>query len=133
MIKEGEIMISRKLTVGSLKPKDRKMSEHKVIQNTAPVQLERKPQKSITSKIKVMQNNKVYSVIPSEKKSSLLNIALQQNQMLSYKCKKGSCGKCTVKVLAGASCLDRVTSQERKKLKGYLEQNYRLSCQAIVK
>ncbi|WP_227939567.1 2Fe-2S iron-sulfur cluster-binding protein [Alkalihalobacillus deserti] len=125
-------MISRKLTVGSLKEKAKAMPDHSVIQKTVPSQLKRKPEKRAINKIKIIQNNKNYTVISNQKKSSLLDLALEQSQMLSYKCKKGSCGKCMVEVLSGASCLEAVTKQERETLKGNLERNYRLSCQAIV-
>ncbi|WP_332696352.1 2Fe-2S iron-sulfur cluster-binding protein [Halalkalibacter lacteus] len=125
-------MKSRKLTVGSLKTQPKKLPDHKLVEETIRYQQEAKPRKQATKKIEVMQNNNLYTIIPSQRKTSLLDLALEQNQLLSYKCKKGSCGKCTVKVLSGAPCLGEVTKQEQKKLKNHVDLDYRLSCQAVV-
>jgi ferredoxin len=124
-------MKSRKLTVGSLKTKEKVIPNYKAVENHTTFQFVNKSEKRKINRIEVMQNNRNYTII-AQKKSSLLDLALEQNQMLSFKCKKGSCGKCKVKILSGTSCLEDFTKQERKTLKDQLDLQYRLSCQAIV-
>ncbi len=119
-------MKQRQLTVGSLK------KQTVPTPNKAEIKQILVPRKRELTEIQVMQNNKLFNVKPSKPNSTLLDLALQQNQSLSYKCKKGSCGKCTVQIVSGGSCLKKATQQEKKKLNEHLLSGYRLSCQAIV-
>ncbi|MBM7570596.1 2Fe-2S iron-sulfur cluster-binding protein [Aquibacillus albus] len=123
-------MDTRRLTVGSLKERPAKPSVNVTAVEKGPTKV-MKRKKPVPS-IKVLQNNSVYKVIPKANQT-LLDTALNQDQMLSFKCKKGTCGKCMVKVLNGMECLREPTIQEDKKLETKLNQGYRLACQAVVK
>lgn len=81
--------------------------------------------------IKVIQNNKNFRIKPL-RGITLLDAAVSQGQSIDYKCKKGTCGKCTVKVFEGSSCLEDSTMQEQKKLNSYLQSGYRLACQSVI-
>lgn len=61
---------------------------------------------------------------------SLLDAALQQGIPLDHKCKKGTCGRCAVTVLAGAYFLAPKTRREREKTN---QPAKRLACQAQMK
>ncbi|WP_209124277.1 2Fe-2S iron-sulfur cluster binding domain-containing protein [Alkalihalobacillus sp. BA299] len=128
-------MKTRKLTVGSLKTikvEPVKFSETKMKDVKFKPKNDFKQEKQVKQKIEVMQNSKTFTITPNQKNRLLLDLALDQNQLLAYKCKKGSCGKCTVKVMSGNSCLKEVTTQEQKKLQDQVNFGYRLACQAIV-
>ncbi len=124
-------MCARELTVGSLKQQTEKSIIPKVNKETNTTVKDTKRKKKL-NRIEMIQNNRIYTVIPKYEKS-LLDTALDQNQLLSFKCKKGTCGKCAVKVLKGSSCLKETTKQEEKKLKDQTKLGYRLACQATVK
>lgn len=91
-----------------------------------------KTQKNFRSKITVLQNNHSYQISPVKNKL-LLDTALEQNQELSYKCRKGTCGACTVQVVDGYSELSSPNHLEQKKLNDKMVQHYRLACQAMIK
>lgn len=124
-------MCARRLTVGSLKQHTVESLNIKIERGTSTKVKDIKRKKESPNRIDVVQNNRMYKIIPEYKKS-LLDTALDQNQMLSFKCKKGTCGKCTVKVLKGSMCLKETTKQEEKKLKGQTKFGYRLACQATI-
>jgi ferredoxin, 2Fe-2S len=111
------------LTVGSLIPK------YAVIQNvTISHSKVIKPRQK--TGIRLVQNDKHYTVSPH--KGNLLDEAIRQGQELQYKCKKGTCGVCTIKIENGLDCLSLPNEKERKKLKGNLQTGYRLACQAEI-
>lgn len=87
-----------------------------------------RPQES-TPVVRVRQNGRQFAVkaVPSQ---TLLSAALAQGANLAYKCQQGSCGKCTVQLLAGGTCLAAPTTQEQDRLGGKLVQGYRLACQS---
>ncbi|WHX99898.1 2Fe-2S iron-sulfur cluster-binding protein [Neobacillus sp. DY30] len=114
-------MNNRVYTVGSLipgrliaKPPVSEQTESKVIK---------------TEVITVEQNGKRMDIHPV--KGKLLDIALNQGKQINYKCRKGTCGQCTVKVLIGPR-LSAPNSQEQKKLKNEITNGYRLACQAEI-
>lgn len=116
-------MNTRLLTVGSLIP--RNIIVEKIVEHKQP-KIER-PQ---TYQIGLLQNQKEFTVHPT--KGNLLDAALHQGQALQYKCRKGTCGMCTVKVVEGTSCLSAPNQKEHKKLKQALHDGYRLACQAEI-
>ncbi|MFN7253443.1 MAG: 2Fe-2S iron-sulfur cluster-binding protein [Anaerobacillus sp.] len=118
-------MKTRKLTVGSLKTVSNKT---KIVNKEAELAYIKEKEKF---PIKVIQNNKNFIIKPL-KGQTLLDAAVSQGQSIDYKCKKGTCGKCTVKVIKGSSCLEDPTMQEQKKLDIYLHSGYRLACQSII-
>lgn len=122
----------RKLTVGSLKGGSKSLSEtdHQNEKNLQSEQKVNEPEK--IPQIKLIQNDKEYTVQPTQERKTLLDTALDQSKSLDYKCKKGTCGKCKVKILHGGNLLRAVTEQERKMLKQE-EVEYRLACQAVIK
>ena len=122
-------MNRRRLTVGSLKEDRIIATNNKAVEETRSFV---QTSKQSPEKVKVLQNNKVYQIIPNHSGVSLLDIALMQNQSLSYKCKKGKCGLCAVKVLDGSSFLSEMSKQERKKITEGTGNEYRLSCQAFI-
>jgi 2Fe-2S ferredoxin len=85
-----------------------------------------------TSNIVALQNNQRFSIEPRKNKI-LLDTALEQNQQLSYKCRKGTCGACTVQVLNGYFQLSAPNDLEQNKLDKKISHQYRLACQTFIK
>ncbi|KYD26436.1 hypothetical protein B4113_1017 [Geobacillus sp. B4113_201601] len=78
--------------------------------------------------IQVEQNGTSFAIQPT-RGLSLLDAALRQGIPLDYKCKKGTCGRCMVTVLAGAHLLAPKTRREREKTD---QPAKRLACQAPI-
>ncbi|MDE3840893.1 hypothetical protein C0966_16605 [Bacillus methanolicus] len=114
-------MNKRAFTVGSLIP--RNMMIHKVSRS--------KPERQHLNEIILLQNQMRFKIEPT--KGNLLDVALDQGQALQYKCRKGTCGVCTVKVIEGLSSLSLPNEKEQKKLKKALNDHYRLACQAEIR
>jgi 2Fe-2S ferredoxin len=119
-------MKEAKLTVGSLIPKNSVAFQIPKVTFHVPKQ-QRK-----SEKIQLLQNHATLNIQPI-KGQLLLDAALQQGQNLNYKCRKGTCGVCTVQVLEGASFLCPTNQKEQKKLQTAINDSYRLACQAIIK
>ncbi|MEH7245310.1 2Fe-2S iron-sulfur cluster-binding protein [Neobacillus niacini] len=115
-------MNNRVFTVGSLIP-------GKIMLKPTQVQVRVPSESPKTEEINVEQNGKMYEIHPV--KGKLLDAALAQGKQINYKCRKGTCGQCTVKVLSGQG-LSPPNDQERKKLKNELANGYRLACQAEI-
>ncbi|KJE25822.1 2Fe-2S iron-sulfur cluster binding domain protein [Geobacillus kaustophilus] len=110
-------------TVGSLKPASR--STERLASATA------KPDGSPVvrpSVIQIKQNGKTFTV-QRNPGVSLLDAALGQGVLLDHKCKKGTCGRCMITVLAGAHLLAPKTRREREKTD---QPAKRLACQAQI-
>lgn len=114
-------MNKRVLTVGSLIP------GRLIVKQQAPV-LNETP-KIETEEIIVEQNGSKIEIHPV--KGKLLDAALNQGKQINYKCRKGTCGQCTVKVIKGPG-LSAPNELEQKKLKNELTNDYRLACQAEI-
>nr|WP_083388495.1 2Fe-2S iron-sulfur cluster-binding protein [Anaerobacillus isosaccharinicus]MBA5585928.1 (2Fe-2S)-binding protein [Anaerobacillus isosaccharinicus]QOY35784.1 (2Fe-2S)-binding protein [Anaerobacillus isosaccharinicus] len=114
----------RKLTVGSLKEGISKEVSQEVTKKELDVMNDK-------FQFEVLQNNKYFFIEP-KKGTTLLEAAINQGQLLEYKCKKGTCGKCTIKVEKGSECLEKPTTQEQKKLGANLNSDYRLAGQSII-
>jgi ferredoxin, 2Fe-2S len=114
-------MNNRVLTVGSLIP------GRLIVKPQAPLPTESKIIN--TEGIIVEQNGNRIEIHPV--KGKLLDAALNQGKPIQYKCRKGTCGQCTVKVLK-APTLSVPNEQEQKKLKNELTNGYRLACQAEI-
>ncbi|WP_051633812.1 2Fe-2S iron-sulfur cluster-binding protein [Bacillus sp. UNC41MFS5] len=84
---------------------------------------------STPEKIIVVQDGNKFEVSPA--KGKLLDVALNQGKAIKYKCQKGTCGQCTVKVLQGPG-LSKPNEQEHKKLGNEVINGYRLACQAVI-
>ncbi|MGO4887340.1 2Fe-2S iron-sulfur cluster-binding protein [Anaerobacillus sp. MEB173] len=127
--------MKRTLTVGSLKKDANIVSHNAPKKDKSSTEESKKEPQNVNQQqvIKVIQNNEEYNITPTIEKRSLLDTALEQDQQLSFKCKKGTCGKCTVKVVEGSGCLEALTNSEKEKLKGNTDLGYRLACQALVK
>lgn len=82
--------------------------------------------------VRVKQRDQVFQVraVPRE---TLLSAALAQGQTIEYKCQQGHCGKCTVQMIEGSSCLASPGAQEKEKLGSKLGQGYRLACQSTFR
>jgi ferredoxin, 2Fe-2S len=119
--------MNSKLTVGSLIPNA-----------SMPIQEQPKPKVILREKsnrldtIGILQNNLTFRVYPITGKL-LLDAALEQGQKINYKCKKGTCGVCMVKIGEGEPLLCPANQKEHKKLNNNLNLSYRLACQAIIK
>lgn len=116
-------MNNRVYTVGSLIP------GRLIVQPQPPVPEQHESKVIKTEEIIVEQNGKRIDIHPV--KGKLLDIALNQGKQINYKCKKGTCGQCTVKVLKGPR-LSAPNGQEQKKLKNEVTNGYRLACQAEI-
>lgn len=114
-------MNNRLFTVGSLIP------GRLIVKPPAPERTERKIIKA--EGIIVEQNGNRMEIQPV--KGKLLDTALNQGKQINYKCRKGTCGQCTVKVIKGPG-LSAPNEQEKKKLKNEITNGYRLACQAEI-
>lgn len=118
------------LTVGSLIPKHLKENIPVLRERVTPAPVIKRiiqhPQKTIS----LLQKNRRFDVRPE--KGKLLDAALSQGQDLQYKCKKGTCGECKVKVEKGMDILSPPNSMEMKKLDDVFLEGYRLACQADI-
>jgi ferredoxin, 2Fe-2S len=85
--------------------------------------------KTKTEEMIVEQNGNKIFIQPV--KGKLLDVALNQGGQINYKCRKGTCGQCKVKVVKGPG-LSAPNELEQKKLKNELTNGYRLACQAEI-
>jgi 2Fe-2S ferredoxin len=85
----------------------------------------------LQAKIIVSQGDDKFEVSPV-KGVLLLDAAINQGKSIRYKCRKGTCGQCTVKLVQGPGLLSKPNEQEREKLKNELDNGYRLACQAVI-
>jgi 2Fe-2S ferredoxin len=115
----GKSLRRRTLTVGSLITKKQQIVPAKTI----PVH---------QAKIHLQQNQSNFELVPVMDQT-LLEAALQQGQSLDFKCRKGTCGRCTVKVTEGTSFLLPPNKKEQQKLNKLLMEGYRLACQTTIK
>ncbi|WP_240374084.1 2Fe-2S iron-sulfur cluster-binding protein [Bacillus piscicola] len=124
----------KKLTIGSLKAGQAGYSTSTVARAPeAPVRApERREtvQKTAVPQLKIEQHDKQFHVerVPRQ---TVLETALQQNIPLDFKCKKGTCGRCRVKVEDGMSLISTPNDAERKRLGTESQQGFRLACQSV--
>ncbi|SDI49367.1 2Fe-2S iron-sulfur cluster-binding protein [Alteribacillus bidgolensis] len=116
--------MTNKLTIGSLKPGSSAFNR-KFESSSVPAQ-------TSENFIEIQQHQNTFKIKP-DRNNTVLNSALNQEFELDYKCKKGTCGKCRVKLLKGNSMLTSVNEAEKKKLGKEIDANYRLACQAVFK
>ncbi|MFL6560052.1 MAG: 2Fe-2S iron-sulfur cluster-binding protein, partial [Bacillus sp. (in: firmicutes)] len=69
--------------------------------------------KTQLEKIIVVQGSNTFEIAPA--KGKLLDVALNQGKPIKYKCRKGTCGQCTVHVLQDSG-LSQPNEQEHTKL-----------------
>jgi ferredoxin, 2Fe-2S len=119
------MMNRRAFTVGSLIPG----SVLPKLSTTVLIKKESSPIPATKIQIVVMQNKQSFEIQPE--KGKLLDVALSQGKPIEYKCRKGTCGQCTVKVIEGVG-LTNPNSQEQKKLGKEIANGYRLACQAEI-
>jgi ferredoxin, 2Fe-2S len=81
--------------------------------------------------IKLKQHGRTFTLTPHSGKT-ILDCALSQNQPIDYKCGKGNCEKCLVKVLAGSALISSPTAIEWSKLNNRLAEGFRLACQTKI-
>lgn len=118
-------MNRRAFTVGSLIP-----GSMLTLQTTSvSIKKESTPVPTPKKQIVVMQNKRSFEIKPE--KGKLLDVALSQGKPIQYKCRKGTCGQCTVKVIEGVG-LANPNSQEHEKLGKEIANGYRLACQAEI-
>jgi ferredoxin len=128
---------NRVFTVGSLipgkmtpLPKSPDKIERPLFEKEEPKQQSTASQEVPTlEKIIVVQGENKFEISPA--KGKLLDVALSQGKPIKYKCRKGTCGQCTVQVLQGLG-LSEPNEQEHKKLGNELTNDYRLACQAVI-
>jgi ferredoxin, 2Fe-2S len=118
-------MNRRAFTVGSLIPAS--IIPQQTI--TVSVKKEATPVKTLQKQIVVMQNKRSFEIKPV--KGKLLDAAISQGKPIQYKCRKGTCGQCTVKVIEGVG-LANPNSQEHEKLGKEIANGYRLACQVEI-
>ncbi|MCP1357896.1 2Fe-2S iron-sulfur cluster-binding protein [Aneurinibacillus migulanus] len=80
-----------------------------------------------------LQQNRLHAELTPVSHQTLLDATLDQGQLLDYACRKGTCGRCTVEVITGASLLHTPNKKEQKKLQHLLTEGYRLACQATIR
>lgn len=116
-------MTRRVFTVGSLIP-----GRMIVKQAQAPLSTPKTVKKQ-ANKIILLQNGRTFEISPI--KGKLLDTALNQGAVLQYKCRKGTCGQCAVRVLE-AQGLTKPNEKELNKLKEEIKNGFRLACQAEI-
>lgn len=119
----------KKLTIGSLKY-GRIKSTVSIVEH--PVFMENLIVNETNRGLEIEQNQRYFQV-EVKKGQSILDAALEQNLSLDYNCKKGTCGKCKVKLVKGSTYLQPANSLEEKKLNHLIQGGYRLACQAIAR
>ena len=125
-------MNNRVFTVGSLIP-----GKIAPVQNSPTRTLVEKEEqnqqsgeiKNYFEKIIVVQGSDKFEITPA--KGKLLDAALNQGKPIKFKCRKGTCGQCTIQVLQGSG-LSKPNEQEQKKLGNEVNNCYRLACQAVI-
>jgi ferredoxin, 2Fe-2S len=119
-------MVKRVYTVGSLIPGKEltQSTEWVIVKAVQKEAIVAKP-----SKIVLQQHGKSFEILPV--KGKLLDVALNQGKPLQYKCRKGTCGQCTVKVINGVG-LSLPNDLEKKKLGDQVVGGLRLACQAEI-
>lgn len=122
--------MKKQLTVGSLIPHNIVSTVSSTIKKT-DLQGRRKPTPSQVRGIRLIQNGKKFEVKPRSGQT-LLQIAMSQAIPLDYKCQKGTCGRCTVKIIEGESQLSTPNQKEQKTLNNQLQAGYRLACQSVI-
>jgi ferredoxin len=129
---------NRIFTVGSLIPGKKMAPVPKSPDITERTSFEKKESKQQSTaiqevptleKIIVVQGVNKFEILPV--KGKLLDVALNQRKPINYKCRKGTCGQCTIQVLQGLG-LSEPNQQEHKKLGNELTNGYRLACQAVI-
>jgi ferredoxin, 2Fe-2S len=118
-------MNRRAFTVGSLIPGSiipQLTTTVSVNKESIPVSTPKKP-------IIIMQNKRIFEI--KQVKGKLLDAALSEGKPIQYKCRKGTCGQCTVKVMEGVG-LTNPNNLELKKLGNEIANGYRLACQADI-
>jgi ferredoxin, 2Fe-2S len=118
----------KNLTIGSLRY-DRIKSTVLIEQ---PVIMERPTVNETNRAIEIEQNQRYFQV-EVKKGQSILDAALEQNVYLDYKCRKGVCGKCKVKLVNGSTYLQPANSLEEKNLHHLIQSGFRLACQAMAR
>jgi ferredoxin, 2Fe-2S len=118
-------MNRRAFTVGSLIPGSVLPQQS----TTVIVKKDSKPEPATKNQIVVIQNKQTFEIRPI--KGSLLDAALSQGKPIQYKCRKGTCGQCTVKVIEDVG-LANPKALEHKKLGKEIANGYRLACQAEI-
>jgi 2Fe-2S ferredoxin len=118
----------KKLTIGSLKYDHIKRN----VSVDQPVNME-KLTVNETNRVMKMEQNQRYFQVEVKKGQSILDAALEQNVSLDYHCKKGTCGKCKVKLVNGSTYLQPANSLEEKKLHHLIQSGFRLACQALAR
>ncbi|WP_158734905.1 2Fe-2S iron-sulfur cluster-binding protein [Alteribacillus sp. YIM 98480] len=113
--------MTNKLTIGSLKPG--KPAFNKTLESSSA------PPQASEDLVEIQQHQKTFKIKP-ERNNTVLHSALNQRINLDYKCEKGTCGKCRVKLLKGKNMVSSVNQAEKKKLGNEIDSNYRLACQA---
>ncbi|MGG1573462.1 2Fe-2S iron-sulfur cluster-binding protein [Fictibacillus sp. NRS-1165] len=121
-------MDKRVLTVGSLVPNLVTAITTQKHPEKQPVSVIKRP--VVKPTINLLQNSRRFSIQPA--KGNLLLTALAQGQDVKYKCQKGTCGVCTVKIENGIRGLSFPDEKEQEKLKEKLQQGYRLACQTEI-
>lgn len=93
-----------------------------------------KPKTPASDRIITFQHgDAVFSVEATKAGDSLLNSALAQEQWIDYKCRQGTCRRCSVQILSGTRWLSSPNQTERERLAEGIGQGYRLACQAVIK
>ncbi|WP_318503725.1 2Fe-2S iron-sulfur cluster binding domain-containing protein [Bacillus sp. T3] len=117
----------KRLTIGSLKENYGSIPQ---IQSAIVVT---KQELKKMKRILELEQNQTYYMVEVEKEQSILDAALEKGIRLEYKCKKGTCGRCKVRIINGLTYLQRANHLEQVKLEHLIKHGYRLACQARAK
>ena len=118
----------KRLTIGSLKYDHTKSTIF--IDQSIYRERPTRPTVNETNRVIEMEQNQRSFKVEIEKGQSILDAAIEQNVTLDYSCKKGTCGKCKVKLVNGSTYIQPANSLEEKKLHHLIQSGFRLACQA---
>lgn len=122
------MVMFKNITVGSLKQHQNADENSTAAKNRShPLGACSKP-----NVIRVVQKENRFEV-PHVPGGTLLDTALDNRQTLEYKCRKGSCGLCKIKVVCGSNLLEDPNKKEKKLLSEEVERGFRLACQTKMK
>ena len=117
----------KKLTIGSMKFDQ--IQSVPLATQTQTLQVRREAVKE-TKRMMEIEQDHIHYQVEVKSDQSILEAAFEQSIDIDYKCQKGTCGRCKVKVVNGRSILQPANELEENKLKDLLQMGFRLACQA---
>jgi ferredoxin, 2Fe-2S len=121
----------KKLTIGSMKYNP--TSSTNTSPTVTPILQAESVAMKVCNKIMEIEQDHIHYQLEVKSDQTILEAAFEQGVDLDYKCQKGTCGRCKVKVVNGRNRLYPANHLEENKLVQLLKMGFRLACQAKAK